>query len=162
MFSPIQLNYTWDKETFLNASHEAYKYEIKHSPKRFLGWLFIAMTQFGVIAAFKGAPVGLLLVSTFLVGYWYFLRWPLRRMMLAKQFNRIKHYSVLVQEDAITINQEAIDWSLVQEVVSLEKGFLILAKESFFFFPKSAFLGSDERNAFAALAKQKVQSYTKE
>jgi len=162
MFSPIQFNYTWDKESFLEASHEAYKYEMKHSPKRFLGWLFIAMTQFGVIAAFKGAPVGLLLISTLLVGYWYFLRWPLRRMMLAKQFDSEKCYSVLVQEDAITINQEPIAWEWVQEVISLQKGFLLLAKGSFFFFPKSAFLGSDERNAFAALAKQKVQSYIKE
>ena len=158
----LEFSYKWDKETFLNASHEAYKYEMKHSPKRFLGWIFIAMTQFGVVAAFKGAPIGLLLISTFLVIYWYFLRWPMRKSMLAKRFDKEATYDIKVKEDEIIINEKKIAWSEVLEVVSLEKGFLILANDSFFFFPRKAFKTLEEKNAFAEIAKKNVKSYTKD
>jgi len=162
MSEPIQLTYTWDKEAFLQASNEAYKYEMKHSPKRFLGWIFIAMTQFGVVAAFKGAPVGLLLVSTFLVVYWYFFRWQIRKYLLAKSFDKEMTYNIFADQEKIRINENSINWDSILEVVSLEKGFLLLWDKSFFFFPKSAFKDSDERNAFAVLAKEKVKSYTKD
>jgi hypothetical protein len=166
MSKTIQFSYTWDKKSFLESSYEAYKYEMKHSPKRFLGWIFIAMTQFGVVAAFKGAPIGLLLVSTLLVGYWYFFRWRLRKSMLSKTFdknpNLSQTYNVAVNDRAIDINGSLIDWSDIKEVVSLKKGFLILSNNSFFFFPKNAFKDIEERNEFASLAKSKVSNYTKD
>ena len=46
MSNKIKISYNWDEETFINASKAAYDFEMKNSPKRFLGWFFIAMTQF--------------------------------------------------------------------------------------------------------------------
>jgi len=162
MFKPLHFSYKWDKKQFLEASRESYRYEMKHSPKRFLGWIFIAFTQFGVISAFRGAPIGMLLVSSFLVIYWYFLRWPLREMMLSKRFEKDEYYSVLVEDSYISINQKEISWDDILEVVSLTKGFLIFAKEKFIFFPKDAFADMDERNEFAYIAKKRVANYKKD
>jgi len=162
MSKTLNFSYKWDKELFLRASHEAYKYEMKHSPKRFLGWLFIAMTQFGVIAAFKGAPIGLLLVSTFLVVYWYFFRWGIRRYILAKSFDKEMRYHVSMDEKKIQINDNSIAWEHILEVISLEKGFLLLSTDAFFFFPKPAFKDMDERNLFTEIVKAHVKRYTKD
>ena len=72
MFEPIYIEYTWTKELFLKASKSAYDYELKNSPKRFLGWIFIAMAQFGVVMAMIKGAGGLLILSTIFLIYWYF------------------------------------------------------------------------------------------
>ncbi len=162
MFKPIKLTYTWDKKTFLDASHQAYKYEMKHSSKRFLGWIFIAMTQFGVVAAIRKGSIGLLLVSTILVLYWYFFRWKIRKRLIEKSFDQERIYHVTIEKEKIIINQTDIDWDTILEVISLEKGFLLFFDKSFLFFPATAFKDIDEKNAFAKLAKEKAKNYIKD
>jgi len=163
MSNPITINYTWDKETFLKASHAAYKYEMKHSPKRFLGWIFIVMTQFSVVAAMKKEAVGLLLISTFLTIYWYFLRWPMRRAMLSKSFDAITDanhtFNITASQEGLMIDEHMTPWDKVLEVVSLEEGYLLYHSDTFVFFPVYAFKNLEEKNRFAALAKQKVKHY---
>ena len=162
MFKPINLKYMWDKESFLDASKVAYDYELKHSSKRFLGWLFIAMTQFGVVAAMKKGSIGLLLVSSVLVVYWYFFRWKIRKRLIEKSFDTEQKFHVNIDENKITINENHIKWDSILEVVSLEKGFLVFYKNTFLFFPSKAFKDIDEKNAFAQLAKEKAKNYIKD
>jgi hypothetical protein len=165
MFKPVTIQYTWDKETFLKASHVAYKYEMKHSPKRFLGWLFIVMTQFSVVAAMKKEAVGLLLISTILTIYWYFLRWPMRRAMLRKSFDSIGNanhtFKIIASEEGLMIDEQMTPWDKVLEVVSLEEGYLLYYSNTFVFFPVYAFKDLEEKNRFSTLAKEKVKYYKK-
>ncbi len=152
MFKPINLRYTWDKESFIDASKVAYDYELIHSPKRFLGWLFIAMTQFGVVAAMKKGSIGLLLISTILVVYWYFFRWKIRKKLIEKSFDTKQEYHINIDKNKITINENYINWDSILEVVSLEKGFLVFYENSSMFFPKNAFENDDAIDAFLSIA----------
>ncbi len=166
MSDAIRLSYCWDQETFLKASKAAYKHEMKHSPKRFLGWIFIAMTQFGVVAALKKGVVGLLLISTILVVYWYFFRWNIRKKLLLKSFDKSStknhYYNIVVDEEGMHAKEMTILWEHVNLIVSLQEGFLIYSEESSLFIPTSAFVDEDQKNEFAILAKQKAKAYTRE
>ena len=163
--SSINFNYKWDKETYLKAAKVAYDYELKTSRKRYIGFFFIALTQFGVVAALKKGAIGLLLISTFLVVYWYLLRWPIRKISISKAFNKLPNanmdYSIKTDENGIKINSNLIPWSEIAEVIYLQDGFLIYAENNFFFFPATAFKTLEDKNDFAKLAKKFVKSYTK-
>jgi len=114
MSSAVSLSYVWDKSTYLKASRAAYEYELKASPKRFLGLLFIGLSQFGVVVAFKQETVGLLLISTILVIYWYALRWPMRKIILEKSFDRSNvkdhHFQVKVDKDGVHLDDRLLLW----------------------------------------------------
>ena len=166
MSKPIHISYIWDKETYLKASEIAYKYELKHSPKRFLGWIFIAMTQFGVVQTMKGGAIGLLLLSSILVIYWYYFRWQIRKKLLLKNFdtsNNANHqFKIIADDEGLNIDNVNIKWSNILEVVSFDDGFLLYYNDTFIFFPTKAFESIEEKNRFASLAKSKVQNYKKE
>ncbi|MEN4053973.1 MULTISPECIES: hypothetical protein [Sulfurimonas] len=166
MSKKIKLAYTWDKETFLQASKAIYDFNMKHSPKRFLGWFFIALTQFGVVGALKKDVYGLLIISTLLVIYWYALRWPLRKNMLLRGFmaSDIKNhkFSIEIDENNLKIDGSFIEWREILEVISLCDGYLLYKGDSFLFFPKSTFKSTEDREKFIVLVKKKEIFYKKE
>jgi len=166
MSKRIEINYLWDKETFLEASKATYDFELNHSPKRFFGWFFIAMTQFGVVGALKKDAYALLIIATVLVIYWYSLRWPIRKYIIAKTFDAQEHknhnFRMSAGVDGIDIDDADISWSEIKEVVSLKSGFLLFYGETFLYIPKSAFVNSDEKDLFSHLCKANVTQYRKE
>jgi hypothetical protein len=166
MSDHIDISYTWDKDTYIQASKLAYDYELKKSSRRYLGWLFIALTQFGVVAAMKQGSIGLLLISTILVLYWYMFRWPLRKRFIEKTFDKLPNantqYTISTSDTGITTNGEDITWSNIANVLVLKEGiFLYLASNSIFI-PNKAFDAIEERSDFLKTLKQNVTNYTKE
>jgi len=166
MSKSIKIEYIWSKELFIEASKAAYEFELKHSSKRFLGWFFIAMTQFGVVAALKKDAYMLLFISTLLVIYWYALRWPLRRYIIAKSFASAaanEHQFVMSASEAgLIVDTTLLKWSEIREAVSLEKGFLLFYASSFLYIPKSAFKNIDDKDKFSHLLKEQVKHYVRE
>ena len=164
--NPIRINYIWSKEVFVSASQATYEFELKHSPKRFLGWFFIALSQFGVVGALKKDAYGILLISTILVIYWYALRWPIRRWMIARTYeassNKNHEFNMLASDDGIEVDKTMIAWSEIREVISVESAFLLYYGSSFLYIPKSAFVSADEKDKFSHLAKNSVESYKKD
>ncbi len=158
----IKLKYRWDLKNFLKASKEANDYEYRHSIKRYIGWFFIALTQFGVVATIKQGSVGLLLISTILVLYWYFFRWKLREAVIKKSFSKLKdvEFIVTIDEDSIKINDSKLLWEQIEKVVNLESGFMLSFNREYLFLPKSAFSSLEEIEEFIKLAKAK-SNYTK-
>jgi len=165
MSKNICISYIWDRQTFLKAAETAYKYELKNSNKKYLGWLFIAMAQFGVVAAMKKGAGGLLIISSILLVYWYLLRWPIRKFFINKTFDKSpyanKQFNIKILDDGIEVNNSLIGWDKILQVIFLENGFFLYMEQDFFFFPSSAFKDIEERNRFAAIAKKKVQNYQK-
>ena len=163
--SSINFSYKWDKHTYLKAAKVAYDYEYKNSKKRYIGFFFIALTQFGVVAMFKKGAPGLLLISTFLVLYWYLLRWKLREASIKKSFEKLPNanmkYDVTADTRGIKINTQTIKWSDIINIVSLSDGVLIYTKDNFFFFPAGAFKSLEDKNSFSKLAKAHAQNYIK-
>ena len=166
MSKKIILEYRWDKETFLQASKAIYDFHMKHSPKRFLGWFFIALTQFGVVGALKKDVYGLLIVSTLLVVYWYALRWPLRKVMLLRSFDssEIKDhlFHIKIDDRGVNIDEATLLWNDIQELIALCDGFLLYQGDAFLFFPKSAFHSQKDRETFISYVKEHDIFYKEE
>ena len=166
MSKKITLQYIWDKETFTQASKAIYDFNMKHSPKRFLGWFFIALTQFGVVGALKKDAYTLLIISTLLVIYWYALRWSLRKSMLLRGFSSsaIKDHTfvIAIDEKGIEIDKSLIQWHEILEVISLCEGYLLYKGDSFLFFPKDAFNSLEDRENFVSYVKEHDVFYKRE
>ena len=155
----IEVKYKWDEDSFLEASKIGYEYTLKNSYKRYLGWLFIIIAQFGVVAALKKGAFGLLLISTILIIYWYFLRWPIRAFFIKREFKKSnlenKEFKVKISKDYIEINGIKIKWSDIKSVISLKRGYLLELNRELLFLPKSAFTNKEAKEYFIDLAKEK-------
>ena len=160
MFEPIYIEYTWTKELFLKAGKSAYDYELKNSPKRFLGWIFIAMAQFGVVMAMKKGAGGLLIISTIFLIYWYLLRWPIRKIIIKKSFDKSPlanhNFKITIKEDGLYFDNNKISWDEILKIVSVENGFLLYLNSDYLYFPYSAFKNIEEKNRFKEEAKKRV------
>jgi hypothetical protein len=166
MSKHIEIKFTWSKDLAIKASKLYYDYDMKTSSKKYIGWLFIALMQFGVVGALKKDAYGLLLIATILVIYWYAFRWPIRRFMISKTYDasstKNHHFNMLANTDGISVDGTLIAWSKITEIISLENSFLLYYESSFLFIPKSAFTGNDEKDRFTHLAKKSVESYKKD
>ena len=160
----FNISYTWNIQNFTKATKALYDFNLKHSPKRFLGWLFIALTQFGVVGALKKDVYGLLIVSTILVIYWYALRWPMRKIMLKRNFknSQEKMFEIKANNEVLQLNEIKIDWSEIVEAISLKDGFVLYYGESYLFIPKDSFSSPDEKDNFSHLLKDKITNYSKD
>jgi hypothetical protein len=154
----------WNIQNFTKASKALYDFNLKHSPKRFLGWLFIALTQFGVVGALKKDVYGLLIVSTILVIYWYALRWPMRKAMLQRNFKSSQEqlFKINASDDGLQVNETKIDWLDIVEAISLKDGFILYYADSYLFIPKDAFDSTDEKDSFSHLLKNNIKNYSKD
>lgn len=166
MFKPIELKYIWDKKTALLSTKLFYDYEYKYSYRRYLGWLFIAMVQFGVVGALKHDAYGMLVLSTVLVLYWYFLRYEIRKRIAMKQFNSStladREIMASLQDDGLFSEQGLIRFGDINHVVEYGKGFLIYTLNQALFFPKEAFVSSEDRSEFRAKMDKEVLTCIKE
>ena len=161
----MKITYTWDKELFEKASKVIYDYDMKHSPKRFLGWFFIALTQFGVVGALKQNVYGLLVISTVLVIYWYGFRWNMRKKILLNGFEKSSSknqtFHINVSNDGINIKDTLINWSDIEQIILLQDGFLI-HHENLIYIPKKGFENDNDIQVFISLAKENAKSFKKD
>ena len=157
MSEKIVFELPWSEALALKASKLYYDYDMRHSAKRYIGWLFVGLVQFGIVGALKHDSYGLLFTSTFLVVYWYYGRWYLRKGMIKRFY---KHHSeserleVVVDAMGISINGAQITWQDVLKVLTLEEGFVVQTQKGTLFFEKEHFASSSDRASFKSLAKK--------
>ena len=156
--SNIEVTFSWDKDTYIKGSKSLYNDLLKHSPRRFFGWIFIAMSQFGLVAFFKKGAFGLLFLSTILLIYWYILRWPIRKMLLLNSFKKSpikdKVFTVVIKKSGIMINDIDILWKEVNRILIEDEGFLLYYHDNFIYIPKDAFKDDDYEKAKKIFKKQ--------
>ena len=156
---PIEISYSWDRENFEKAFSKSYTHQFKNSPRRYIGWFFVALAQFGVVAALKGGSIGLLMLSTILILYWYVIKkWLVhRRAIKAYESSPLKDSQIklYITEDAIKQDDAVISWEDLQGLVSIEDDILLYHKEKAFYIPATAFKSMEEKSALKSLAKQK-------
>jgi len=166
MSDTITISYIWDKETYLKASKLAYSYELKHSTKRYIGWFFIAMLQFGVVAAMKKGAIGLLLISTVMLTYWYILRWPIRKKIIERTFDKSPNanlqYIINLLPDGLKINDKLITWGEITQTLAIDDGIFVSLSQESIFIPSHAFKTIEERNYFLKRLKSNISDYKRE
>ena len=155
----MDISYTWDKENFEKAFVRSYTHQFKNSARRYVGWFFVAMSQFGVVSALKGGSIALLLLSTILILYWYGIKkWLVhRRAIRAYENSPLKNNQIKLHITQEGIEQEhtAVPWQNIKGLVPIEEDILIYYNEEVFYIPSNAFNSIEEKSALKHLAKEK-------
>jgi len=155
----MNISYTWDKENFEKAFLKSYTHQFKNSARRYVGWFFVAMAQFGVVAALKGGSIGLLLLSTVLILYWYVIKkWLVyQRAIKAYENSALKNSKIKLQitQEGVTQEDTFIPWEEIQGLVPIEDDILFYYKKNAFYIPSNAFRSIEEKSALKSLAKEK-------
>ena len=159
MSKPIEVSFEWNKELALKTSKLYYDYDMRHSNKRYVGWFFVALVQFGIVGALKHDSYGLLYLSTFLVGYWYYGRWFLRKRMLERYYDKNNPQNLQIEfsidEDGLHGKEKNIVWDDIIKVIELEEGVLVQARDNALFFANAAFKKEGDKTRFLKMAKEK-------
>ena len=159
IFKPIEITYIWDKENFEKAFAKSYIHQFKHSARRYVGWFFIALAQFGVVAALKGGSIGLLMLATILILYWYVIKkWLVQqRAIKAYENSALKNSQIklYITEDGLKQESTLIPWQEIQGLVPIEDDILLYYKQKAFYIPSNAFTSIEEKSALKGLAKEK-------
>jgi glycosyltransferase involved in cell wall biosynthesis len=148
----------------IKASKLYYDWDMKHSSKRYIGWLFIALVQFAIVGALKHNVFGLLYLATFLVVYWYYIRWYIRKRFIVNYYEKsgIHEQEVVFRltEEGLWYDEVLIDWEHIFKVVKFDDGILLQTLNHTLFFEKEAFESYDELQRFMHCMRkhEKVQT----
>ena len=159
IFKPIEISYTWDSNNFEKAFEKSYTHAYKNSARRYVGWFFIAMAQFGVVGAFKGGGVGLLMLSTILILYWYVIKkWLVKRRAMSAYENsplRDSQINLQISEEGVKQDETLIPWEALKGLVPVEDDILLYHSDKAFYIPSNAFKSIESKSALKTLAKEK-------
>ena len=159
MFKNIEITFTWSKDLAIEASKKFYDYDMRHSNKRYIGWLFVALIQFALVGAFKHDSYGMLYLSTFLGAYWYYGRWYLRKQMLKKFYDKQNidaqkaHFTL--KEDGLYQNNHAIPYDEIFKVIKLEDGILVQVQNNTLYIKRDSFNSYEDLTRFLEQMKER-------
>ncbi|WP_457596394.1 YcxB family protein [Hydrogenimonas sp.] len=163
--SDVWVEVLWDEATFLEGAKIAYDYDMGRGWRRYLGWAFVALVQFGVVGALLHGSFGLLFISTLLVLYWYFLRWPMRKAALKRYFRRHpyagRRLRFVVSDGGLCVDDRCVPWENFQRLIASPKGYLLDMGEAFLYLPKRAFNSDEAKAAFFEAFKTHIPNIVK-
>ena len=136
MSKTVHVSYVWDEANFDKQFEASYDYLFNNSAKRYIGWFFIALLQFGVVAALKQNSFGLLLFSTLVLLYWYYVKKRIAKYRAKKAFlaSPLKDTTITITLDKRRMHVKNIFGTLeferseIEDIKVLDKGVLLLLK----------------------------------
>jgi hypothetical protein len=156
---PIELSYIWDRENFQKAFTNSYNHQFKNSSRRYIGWFFIALSQFGVVAALKNGSFGLLMLSTILLLYWYVIKKRLiyQRALKAYETSPLKNRKIklTVKDRGISQDDTFLLWDEIDGVVPIEDDILLYYDDRAFYIPSNAFKSIEDKNKLKSISKER-------
>ena len=154
---PIKITLKWDKESAIKASKIYYDYDMKNSRKRYIGWIFVALAQFGIVGALKHDSFGMLYLSTILIGYWYYGRWFLRRGMILKYYNNLNikdtEVTFFIDKDGFKSDNSLTKWNEIIKVLQIDKDILIQTTTNTLYFQRDSFNSYEDIQELLSIAK---------
>ncbi len=161
MSNPIKISYIWNKENFESLFDASYKYQFNNSGKRFIGWFFVALLQYGIVIALKKDAFAILLFSTIMLAYWYYGKKMIAKRRAEKSFEtsefKDKHIEMSIDKDGFTLlspHHETWAWNEVQEVIVLGDDIMLYKHPNFHYIPAKGFESMEEKSRFKSLVKQ--------
>ena len=161
MSKPIKVSYIWNKENIEKLFDASYKYQFEHSRKRYIGWFFIALMQYGIVIALKKEAFAILLFTTIVLFYWYYGKKWIAQKRARKSFEasafKDKEIKLTVDKDGfklISPKKEHWSWNEVDEVISLGEDIMIYKYPNFHYIPSNGFKSIEEKSRFKSLVKQ--------
>jgi len=148
----VTIKIPWSKSLFLEGAKVIYDYDMRHSWRRYFGWFLIALSQFGVVMAMKGGAIGLLLLSTILIIYWYSLRWSFRKRLLERFFDKEEREAKLnisLSKEGVAIDKKILPWESFKRAIITDNSYLLeINSNRFLYLPYRFF--SDKDRALAS------------
>jgi len=161
MSSPILLTYIWNKHNVEKLFDALYRYQFNHSFKRYVGWFFIALSQYAVIVAVKKGSFALLLFSTLMLVYWYYGKKMIAKKRALASFEnsafKDKKITIKVDENILHIHndkEERWTWEDIDSVVSLGDDIIIYKTPYAHYIPSTSFKNIEEKSHFKTWAKK--------
>jgi len=162
MSEPIRIEYVWNRENVARLFEASYRYLFDHSVRRYIGWFFIALLQFGLVAMFKKQAPGLMMFASLALIYWYLGRKWLarRRAMRSWEASPFRDQTVRIEADDegleihSEVGAEQWSWDEIDAVVGLGEDVLLLRAPHLHYIPASGFGSMEARSAFKTLAKR--------
>ena len=155
MSKEIKLDFKWDKNIAKNSFEELYKYEFNHSAKKYIGWLFIALLQYGIVGALLKGKVSVLIFATIMLFYWYYGKKFIARNRFLKNLENKKDISIIANKDGVFFdNNHSWKWSEIESLEDVGSGILIVKYPNHYFIPQSAFKSYEDKNSFKTLFKK--------
>ena len=156
MSKEIVIRYKWDKDLALKSFNSIYKYEYTHSSKRYIGWFFIALSQFGVVATLKKGDITLLLFSSIVIIYWYWLKKIVARKVFLKSFEKDplkdKEIIIVATKNGLEIDNQFFSWEKFLQIEDVDNNLLLISKNGkHYFIPFNAFKSLEEKSEFKTL-----------
>ncbi len=160
MSKPVEIRYRWNRENLERVFDSSYRYQFENSHKRYIGWFFIALMQFGVVAALKGGSFGLLLFSTIVLIYWYYGKKMIAKRRAISSFEssefRDRLIEMSVDEEGILIKPHTLlKWDEMDEIRSIGDDIMLYRHPNFHYIPLSAFGSIKEVSKFKSLARER-------
>jgi hypothetical protein len=159
----MEISYCWDRENFAKSFENAYTYHYKNSPRRYIGWLFLAMAQFGVVAALKKGQIGLLMLSTILILYWYVgKKWLVKKRAMAsfeKSPLKDKMITLKVSEEGIEQDGTLVPWDQIEGVVEAGDDLMLYLSGKSHYLPGNGFDSLESKSLLKSIAKSKGKLY---
>ena len=162
MFEPVRIKYVWNRENVEKLFDSSYRYVFSHSSRRYVGWFFIALLQFGVVAALKKGAIGLLLFSTLVLLYWYVGKRVIarRRALASWESSPFRNQTIIItaDEDGLKIHSDQGDvswsWDDVEAVAPIGDDVMIYHAHHAHYIPAGAFASIEEKSRFKTLARE--------
>ncbi len=160
MFRPIEIKYRWDRDNLERVFDSSYRYEFENSHKRYIGWLFIAIMQFGVVSALKYGSFGLLLFSTIVLIYWYYGKKVIAKRRAIMSFEssefRDRVIEMTIGDSGILIKPHTkLEWSEIDEIKAIGDDIMLYKHPNFHYIPSIAFSSIDDKNSFKSITREK-------
>ena len=160
MSKPIEIKYRWDRDNLERVFDSSYRYEFENSHKRYIGWFFIAIMQFGVVSALKYGSFGLLLFSTIVLIYWYYGKKIIAKRRAIMSFEsstfRDRLIEMSVDDESIFIKPNTtLKWSDIDEIKSIGDDIMLYKYPNFHYIPSIAFSSLEDKNSFKSIARDK-------
>jgi len=156
-FKDIKIEFTWNEELAKKSFDEIYKYEFNNSAKKYIGWFFIALLQFGVVAALKKGDITLLAFSTFMLIYWYYIKKIIAKKRFLKLNSKPKNVKIIANKDGLHFINENISWKWdeIEDIKKLDNGLIIVKYPNHYFIPNSGFKSIEDRSSFLSFYNKK-------
>jgi len=141
-----KIKFSWDEESAKSSFEELYRYEFNHSAKRYIGWFFIALLQYGIVGAILKGKIAILIFATVMLFYWYYGKKYIAKKRFLKDNKNKKDISIMVDDDGITFEDGTKWlWSEIDKVEDVAKGLLIIKHPKHYFLPSKAFSSFEEK-----------------
>ena len=161
MSKPIKISYIWNKENLEKLFEASYKYQFEHSHRRYIGWFFIALLQYGIVVALKKEAFAILLFTSIVLFYWYYGKKWIAQKRAIKSFKQSefkdKEIKLTVNEDGFEViapKKEHWSWDKIDEIVSLGDDIMLYKHPNFHYIPSSGFKSFEEKSQFKSMAKK--------